>query len=66
MLKTHAGFCPTDGGACRVFGAVLDEFGSMFNSADEQTCFRSIVAYMNNELEAADGQHAMIENWFYW
>ncbi|EIE23035.1 glycoside hydrolase [Coccomyxa subellipsoidea C-169] len=65
-LTLSPGFCPTDGGACRVFGAVVDEFGSMFNSADEQTCFRSIVAYMNNELEAADGQHAMIENWFYW
>lgn len=38
----------------------------MFNSQEEQTCFRSIVAYMNNEMDAADGKHAMIENWFYW
>lgn len=44
----------------------MDEFGSMFNSQEEQTCFRSIVAYMNNEMDAADGKHAMIENWFYW
>lgn len=21
---------------------------------------------MNNEMEAADGKHSMIENWFYW
>lgn len=38
----------------------------MFNSQSEQTCFRSIVAYMNNEIDAADGLHSMVENWFYW
>lgn len=21
---------------------------------------------MNNEVDAADGKHSMIENWFYW
>ncbi|CAL8465539.1 g5075 [Coccomyxa elongata] len=63
---TLQGFCPSDGSPCHRFAAVVDEFGSMFNSQEEQTCFRSIVAYMNNEIDAADGKHSMIENWFYW
>jgi hypothetical protein len=49
-----------------VFAALVDEFGSMFNDNEELTCFRSIVAYVNNELGAADGIHGMIESWFYW
>lgn len=60
------GFCASDGSGCHKFAALIDEFGSMFDSSEEQTCFRSIVAYMNNEIDGADGIHGMIESWFYW
>lgn len=45
---------------------MIDEFGSLFDSQEELDCFRSIVAYANNEASTADGVHGGTENWFYW
>ena len=46
------GFCPSNGQPCHRFVTVIDEFGSLFDNQEELTCFRSIVAYANNEAES--------------
>ncbi|CAK0786597.1 hypothetical protein CVIRNUC_009811 [Coccomyxa viridis] len=60
------GFCPSNGQPCHRFVTIIDEFGSLFDNQEELTCFRSIVAYANNEAEAADGIHGVTDSWFYW
>ena len=65
-VNWDAGFCPGDGQPCHRFVTIIDEFGSLFDSQEELDCFRSIVAYANNEAGAADGVHGRTENWFYW
>jgi len=62
----RAGFCPSNGQACHRFVTIIDEFGSLFDNQGELDCFRSIVAYVNNEAVAADGFHGVTDSWFYW
>ena len=61
-----AGYCPGGGQPCHRFVTIIDEFGSLFDSQEELDCFRSIVAYANNEAASADGIHGGAQSWFYW
>ncbi len=49
-----------------MFTALVDEFGSQFDSNVEQQCFHDIVQYMTNQGGAAAYGHNNIESWFYW
>ena len=60
MLDTITGF----GG--HQFTALVDEFGSQFDSNVEQQCFHDIVAYMNTVGGSNSYSHGVIESWFYW
>ncbi len=60
-LRTHAGFC--SGGACHVFAALVDEFGSTLQGDNETNCMSSILAYLNG---AGGSGHARITSFFFW
>ena len=57
-------FCAGYGG--HVFTALVDEFGSLFDSAVEQQCFHDIVMYMTKQGGAAAYSHQPVQSWFYW
>ena len=57
-------FCEGYGG--HTFTAIVDEFGSLFDSNVEQQCFHDIVMYMDKTGGAAGYNHQAVQSWFYW
>lgn len=64
-------------GVTKLFPVIPGEFGSYFNNsgnsclsngcmAEEGRSLASIRDYFNNAAGGKDGQHARINNWFYW
>lgn len=58
------GFC--SGTTCHVFAVVLGEFNVKMDSAADVAFWSSLVQYLNNAGEGADGQHNAISSFFMW
>lgn len=63
-LTVAPGYCVGDN--CRVYPAILDEFGSTLNNTEELACMKSIETYANALAPTSDATHAPLTSWFYW
>lgn len=48
----------------QVFPAILDEFGSTLNNANETSCMASIIDYATGTANPTG--HAPLSSWFFW
>ncbi|KAL3145645.1 hypothetical protein ABBQ32_003186 [Trebouxia sp. C0010 RCD-2024] len=58
------GFC--SGGACHVFPVILGEFNVLLSSSLDVAFWSSLVKYLNNVEDGADGKHNAISSFFIW
>jgi len=63
-LTVAPGYCV--GGSCRVYPAILDEFGSTLDNPAELSCMKSIETYANALAPTSSATHAPITSWFFW
>ncbi|CAL5221967.1 g4249 [Coccomyxa viridis] len=57
------GYYTGGGQPCHRYVTIIDELGSLFDSQEELDCFRSIVAFANNEAVTANGVHGGTQSW---
>lgn len=58
------GFC--SGTTCHVFAVVMGEFNVNFGQTDDVAFWASLVQYLNNAGEGADGLHNAINSFYMW
>lgn len=63
-LTVSPGYCAN--GTCRVFPAILDEFGSTLDNAAELSCMKAIETYANALAPSNTTSHAPLTSWFFW